>query len=169
MKTRILSGIVGIVVCGGVFAQDKPELGKGGVDPNLKVNGAYRGRFTPDAEYVLSGQLAKDVSPLPKVPFNFDAPGFREDRLSKVPPVGVHPRIVLSPCDIEEIKANIAKGDKASSVFRIYMRELRNKASKPGPARENFNNAPSARLRIPSELRVTISPGEGGLSVRETW
>ena len=102
----------------------------------------YRGRFSPDAEYVLSGKLAADLPPLPDVPFSLEAPGFRDDLLSQVPPVGVHPRVVLSPCDIDEIKANIAKGEDADVTFRVCLRELRNKAAKPKPMRDTFGNAP---------------------------
>jgi len=65
----------------------------------------YRGRITPDAEYVLSGKLAADLPPLPDVPFSLEAPGFRDDVLSKAPPAGVHPRVVLSP-DARAFKDN---------------------------------------------------------------
>ena len=102
----------------------------------------YRGRFSPDAEYVLSGKLAADLPPLPNVPFSLDAPGFREDLLSRVPAAGVHPRVILSPCDIDEIKANIARGEDADVTFRVCLRELRNKAAYPKPMRDTFGNAP---------------------------
>ena len=74
---------------------------------NAGAAAEYRGRFSPDAEYVLSGKLAADLPPLPDVPFSLEAPGFRDDLLSQTPLVGMHPRVVLSPCDIDEIKANI--------------------------------------------------------------
>jgi topoisomerase-4 subunit B len=48
----------------------------------------------------------------------------------------------LSPCDIDEIKANIAKGADADVTFRVCLRELRNKAAKPKPMRDTFGNAP---------------------------
>lgn len=109
---------------------------------NAGAAAEYRGRFSPDAEYVLSGKLAADLPPLPDVPFSLEAPGFRDDLLSQVPPVGVHPRVVLSPCDIDEIKANIAKGEDADVTFRVCLRELRNKAASPKPLRDTFGNAP---------------------------
>jgi hypothetical protein len=86
--------------------------------------------------------LARDLPPLPEVPFSLEAPGFRDDLLSKAPPVGVHPRVVLSPGDIDEIKADIAKGEDADVTFRVCLRELRNKAGKPKPMRDTFGNAP---------------------------
>ena len=115
---------------------------------NVGISAEYRGRFTPDAEYVLSGKLAADLPPLPKVPFSLEAPGFRDDLLSKAPAVGVHPRVVLSPCDIDEIKAKIARGEKADVVFRVCLRELRNKAAQPKPMRETFGNAPWGGLGV---------------------
>lgn len=108
----------------------------------LPAEEEYRGKFAPDAEYVLSGKLAADLPPLPDVPFSLEAPGFRDALLSRVPEVGVHPRVVLSPCDLEEIKANISKGEAADVTFRVTYRELRNKAMKPAPMRNTFGNAP---------------------------
>jgi len=110
----------------------------------------YRGKFTPDAEYVLSGQLDRDLPPLPEVPFRLlgAEDGFRAERISEVPSVGVHPRVVLSPSDLEEIRANIARGDQADRIFRVVMRDLRNKAALSKPARENFGNAPWAGIGV---------------------
>ncbi len=124
MRTLIGTILVSIVAC------------------NAGVAAGYRGRFSPDAEYVLSGNLAADLPPLPDVPFGLEAPRFRDDLLSKVPPVGVHLRVVLSPRDIGEIKANIAKGEDADVTFRVCLRELRNKAASPKPMRDTFGNAP---------------------------
>ena len=75
----------------------------------------YRGRFTPDADYVLSGQLHRDLPPLPPVPYDLEGPGFAEERLSRVPPSGVHPRVVLSPEDLDTIRKTFARGDAARS------------------------------------------------------
>lgn len=91
----------------------------------------YRGRFTPEAENVLSGFIAKHTPPLPKTSFRLigDKEGFNPARLSKIPPPGVHPRILMSPEDIQEIKSKIALGDKADVVFRKAVEEIRLQAS----------------------------------------
>ena len=95
--------------------------------------GEYPGRFTPDANYVLSGQLARDLPPLPDVPFHYVREGYAAERLSEVPPVGTHPRVALSPSDIEAIRRKAEFGEKADRVFRVMYRELRNAAARPGP------------------------------------
>ncbi|NQT85162.1 hypothetical protein HQ560_00255, partial [bacterium] len=112
----------------------------------IAFGGEYRGKFTPDAEYVLSGQLARDLPPLPKVPFHFVKDGFAADRISKVPPVGVHPRVVLSPEDIVAIQKKIALGEKAGNVFRVILRDLHNKAAQKDPYRHDYGGAPWAGI-----------------------
>ena len=109
---------------------------------SIAVGGEYAGRFTPDANYVLSGKLAADLPPLPKVPFEYVRQGYAAERLSEVPPVGVHPRVALSPSDIEAIRRKVALGEKADRVFRVMVRELRNAAARPGPDRPDFGGAP---------------------------
>ena len=91
----------------------------------------YRGRFTPDAEYVLSGQLRRDHEPLPEMPYRYvtDEEGYDASALSPVPPIGVHPRVLMSPCDIEAIRAKVAQGDKGDRWFRIIWNDI--KSAKP--------------------------------------
>ena len=91
----------------------------------------YRGHFTPEAENVLSGFLAKHTAPLPKNSFKLvsDKEGFNSARLSKVPLPGIHPRILMSPEDIQEIKAKLALGDKADTIFRKAVEEIKLQAS----------------------------------------
>jgi len=108
----------------------------------------YRGRFTPDADYVLSGKLAADLPSLPPVGFSYVKKGFASDRMSKVPPTGVHPRVALSPSDIEDIRAKVKLGPRADRVFRVMYRELRNKAARRTPDRENFGQAPWAGIGV---------------------
>jgi len=110
--------------------------------------GEYKGRFTPDADYVLSGRLARDLPPLPKVPFEYVRKGYAADRLSEVPAAGVHPRVALSPSDIAAIRRKVALGEKADRVFRVMVRELRNKAALPRPARAEYGGAPWAGIGV---------------------
>ena len=51
--------------------------------------------------------------------------GSRADALSKVPPVGLHPRVLLSPSDIETIRAKVALGDKADRYFRVVWNDIK--------------------------------------------
>ena len=91
----------------------------------------YRGHFTPDAENVLGGFLVKNMPPLPKASFRLisDKEGFNPARLSKVPPPGIHPRVLMSPEDIQEIKNKIALGDKADTIFRKALDEIKLQAA----------------------------------------
>ncbi|WOO39773.1 chitobiase/beta-hexosaminidase C-terminal domain-containing protein [Rubellicoccus peritrichatus] len=100
--------------------------------PQLNAQEEYRGRFTPDAEYVLSGQLAEDIGPLPDVPYHYltDEEGFDSKRLTPIPPPGVHPRVLMSPQDIERIKKQVAKGDEADRYFRIIWNDVQALAQK---------------------------------------
>lgn len=45
--------------------------------------------------------------------------GFAKDRLHPAPAPGVHPRVLITPKDVEQIRANIAKGDAAPRNFRM--------------------------------------------------
>ncbi len=91
----------------------------------------YRGRFTPDAEYVLSGGFEERLPQLPPMPDREvpGAEGFRPEMISKVPPPGTHPRVLLSPEDVDAIRKKIALGDKADSVFRRAFEELKLQAA----------------------------------------
>ncbi len=91
----------------------------------------YRGSFTPAAENVLSGFLAKLNPALPKTSFKLvsDKEGFNPTRLRKVPQPGIHPRVIMSPEDIQEIKNKIALGDKADTIFRKALDEIKLQAS----------------------------------------
>ena len=68
-RTTVWAIVLSIFACCLPARGGKP-LGKYGVDPDLLVNGEYRGRFAPDADYVLDGKLARDLGPLPPVPFS---------------------------------------------------------------------------------------------------
>ncbi len=52
-----------------------------------------------------------DVSP--------DWEGFAKARLKPAPAPGVHPRVLITPEDVEQIRANIAKGEEAPRNFRM--------------------------------------------------
>ena len=54
----------------------------------------------------------------PAVTNTFSDPGFSEERLSKVPAPGVHPRVLITPDDVEKIRAKVMLGDKAPLPFQ---------------------------------------------------
>ena len=97
------------------------------VDPKYLVDGEYRGRFAPDADYVLSGQFREDLGPLPEVQFRYltDDEGYDPKALTPVPPLGVHPRVLMSPEDLVRIRAELAKGDKADRFFQIVWNDIK--------------------------------------------
>ena len=54
----------------------------------------------------------------PAVNNTFSDPGFSDERLSKVPAPGVHPRVLITPDDVEKIRAKVMLGDKATVPFQ---------------------------------------------------
>jgi hypothetical protein len=97
-------------------------------DSRYRVDGEYRGRFTPDAEYVLSGEFREDLGPLPDMPYRYvgDDEGYEAKALTAVPEPGVHPRVLMSPEDIVRIRAEMTKGEKAHPWFRIVWNDIKN-------------------------------------------
>ena len=85
----------------------------------------YKGRFCSDADYILSGGLIKDLPEPIKVPVDYVGEGFAAGRMSKVPEAGVHPRVIMSPEDVERMKKMVTMGDEAPRFFRIHMEALR--------------------------------------------
>ena len=103
----------------------------------------YKGSYAPDGDYILSGGLIKDLPPPIEVPVHYDAPGFDGSRLSKVPAPGVHPRIIVSPSDIERLKDLHAMGEEAPRIFRLQMEQMRRDAENwKIPANFNYRGSP---------------------------
>jgi hypothetical protein len=107
-----LAGILCLVLSSSLYA----EIGE---------EDFYKGNYAPNADYILSGGLIKDLPPMIEVPVNYKGEGFAADRLSEVPPPGVHPRVIMSPSDIENMKQMVALGDKAPRFFRIQLEQLK--------------------------------------------
>lgn len=101
----------------------------GDADPN-----EYPGRLWPAAEEVLNGTWrAQFPSPFP-AEVHYKVPGFDTERLTKLPPPGVHPRILMTPEDVKRLQNEYKKGEKAGFVFKAIMRLLRDR-SKEDPHR----------------------------------
>ncbi|MEI6322905.1 MAG: chitobiase/beta-hexosaminidase C-terminal domain-containing protein [bacterium] len=66
----------------------------------------------------------------PKTKVDYNDPTFDPSRLSAVPAPGVHPRVLMSPSDIDLIRAKVAIGEKAPPEFRaLWEREKRSKSA----------------------------------------
>jgi len=77
----------------------------------LPYNDAITGNFWPKS---------------PVVNVSYNDPNFDEQRLSKVPAPGVHPRVLLTPDDVEKIRDKVALGEDAPIAFKVmWEREKR--------------------------------------------
>ena len=66
----------------------------------------------------------------PAVSNRFSDSGFAPDRLSNVPAPGIHPRVLLTPKDVDLIRAKIALGEKAPMPFRtLWTRVVRSQSA----------------------------------------
>ncbi|MDX6766466.1 MAG: chitobiase/beta-hexosaminidase C-terminal domain-containing protein [Candidatus Methylacidiphilales bacterium] len=85
------------------------------------AEGYYREpSWKPRAILPAADALRGDFWPAPpKVEVDYLDPAFADDRLSSVPPPGVHPRVLLSPADVDRIRAKVALGEKAPAAFRV--------------------------------------------------
>ncbi len=94
----------------------------------------YMPKPFPTADEVLDGVWDKMLPESPLYPKNIVPvdEGFAAERLSEVPAPGVHPRIVLSPADIERIKRLVFLGDDAPPEFQQAFAALQSKADKDG-------------------------------------
>lgn len=62
----------------------------------------------------------------PDVKLTFNDLTFDESRLSKVPAPGIHPRVIITPDDLQRIKEKVAMGEKAPAAFKVmWEREKR--------------------------------------------
>jgi hypothetical protein len=66
------------------------------------------------AEEMLNG--AYPFPPSPEVPVTYDASGFAAERVSKVPAPGVHPRILLSPEDLPDLRRRLKETETGRAL-----------------------------------------------------
>lgn len=98
------------------------------------VASEYAPRPYPPAEEVLSGELDKKLPPGPLYPEPVEpvAQGFQADRLSKIRAPGLHPRIIMSPEDIEQIRRYAFLRDSAPPAFQVAYAALKKSAEQGG-------------------------------------
>ena len=94
----------------------------------------------PTAEQILDGLDRFPASPAVNVQYN-DA-GFAKERLSKVPAPGIHPRILLSPEDLPDLRRRIAE----TETGKLLIANLRERTAK------TFSNAGSWESQIAEKL-----------------
>jgi len=60
----------------------------------------------------------------PAVNNHYEDPGFDHGLLSEVPEPGIHPRVLITPADVEKIRNKIAMGDKAPIPFQAIWKRV---------------------------------------------
>lgn len=64
--------------------------------------------------------------PSPEVKLTYHDPAFDAGRLGKVPAPGVHPRVIITPDDLQRIREKVALGEQAPTAFKVmWEREKR--------------------------------------------
>ncbi|MFP5039894.1 chitobiase/beta-hexosaminidase C-terminal domain-containing protein [Parasediminibacterium sp. JCM 36343] len=66
----------------------------------------------------------------PEVNVNYNDPLFDEGQLPKVPASGIYPRVLITPSDVEKVRAKLAMGEKAPISFRTMWARV-SKAQSP--------------------------------------
>ena len=122
MSSTLFNLIISLCVIGtSIHAGDTSSVSKG-------ENDFYKGSYAKPGDYILNGGLIKDLPAPLKVPVHYKAPGFDGSLLSKVPAPGIHPRIIISPSDVERFKELHKMGKKAPRIFRVQMEQMRRDA-----------------------------------------
>jgi hypothetical protein len=93
--TRLLAMAAGLAICN---AETVPRMLPGELS----------------AEEILDGGYPFPASP--EFPVTYDATGFAPERVSKVPPPGVHPRILLSPEDLPDLRRRLRETEAGRAL-----------------------------------------------------
>lgn len=65
----------------------------------------------------------------PKVDVDYNDPSFDSTKLANVPAVGIYPRVLITPTEVEQIREKIALGDKAPIAFKTMWQRVTNSQS----------------------------------------
>lgn len=130
MKKVLLSCLLILIAGAGVSAE--PLSPAAAVQGDIEREFAFR-PWTPATE-VLSGRLDRTRGYGRDLKVEYIEQGF-QDRMSELPPAGVHPRVVMSPSDIQECRRLLLLGDAAPDYFRNTMEQLAKVAGQAHPAR----------------------------------
>lgn len=67
--------------------------------------------------------------PSPKIDVDYNDTSFDNTKLAKVPAIGIYPRVLITPTDVEQIRAKVALGDKAPIAFKTMWQRVINSQS----------------------------------------
>jgi hypothetical protein len=81
------------------------------------------------ADQVLNGEYP--YPPSPKVEAHDDWTGFAKDRLGAVPPPGVHPRILISPDDLPDLRRRLKETEVGKALYATLQKRLRDAIHNP--------------------------------------
>jgi len=95
-----------------------------------------------DAEAVLNGEYSWPQSPTMNV--RFDDLGFAKERLTKVPPPGVHPRILISPEELPDLRRRVADTEMGRALLQNLRRRVADAIKTPGAWGTTFFDALAA-------------------------
>lgn len=62
--------------------------------------------------------------PSPEVKIDYNDVLFDESKLSKVPAPGIHPRVLITPEDVENIRKKLAAGEQANPAFKTMWKRV---------------------------------------------
>jgi hypothetical protein len=74
------------------------------------------------ADQVLNGE--SPFPPSPKVEFSIRNEGLSTGRLGKVPPVGIHPRLLISPEDLPDLRRRLKETNVGRALYATFQKRL---------------------------------------------
>jgi hypothetical protein len=119
-----------VLFCRSVHAPEPwlADEGKGrrDLDHSTDWEGTQTGGFAsePTAAQILDGAYVR--KPSPSMELRYSDRGFAWSRLSKVPPPGIHPRVLLSPDDLPDIR----RRSEETSIGRSLLANLRRRVGR---------------------------------------
>jgi hypothetical protein len=90
------------------------------------------------AEQILNGEYR--FPPSPVVPVSFDDTGFANERLTKTPAPGVHPRILLGPEDLPDLRKRLAETQSGKAMLETLRSRVNASILKPNTWENDLYN-----------------------------
>lgn len=121
--------LIGMLVAVSIFAQALPKFADTPGDQRkpgqVYVDEGGQKIYWPKAQVTSEEVYGKKVQKYKNYRRGYTDADFKENcfdasRLGKLPPVGQHPRMYITPDDLQRIRDNVAKGDKAPYYFKIF-------------------------------------------------
>ncbi len=94
----------------------------------------------------------------PKVEMDYNDALFDESRLAEVPALGIYPRVLITPTDVERIQQKIALGENAPAAFKVMWQRV-SKLQSPFYALIKNDSALGRKLALELAQKVnSLSP-----------